>query len=594
MSAPDSEKNMPKRRRKYLYEVDATVPGRTEQRLRSADFPPGDSATVGQRGSSASADGAEASTSAVLKTCGETSGVARTAQASSVDVALSDDISDTEECGDGDDHGNECLSSEESSDGGVSSSSDTHDSGADAPECDERQGKKRKKYLYEVDATVPGRTEQRLRSADFPPGDSATVGQRGSSASADGAEASTSAVLETCGETSGVARTAQGPSVDLALSDDISDTEECGDGDDHGNECLSSEESRDGGVSSSSDTDDSGADEPECDERQSTPLYPGSQLSLKESLLMITAFSLRHKLSKEATEDLLHLVELHLPCDTATATTSFVLLKQFRSFLLSPSQHFYCPYCKVYIGKDIANGLKCLECDSTYSVEELQKKSSFFVALSIEEQLRNILESKCSKVQLGSEATKSTSYDVSSIRQSLCYSRLPLSPYDVTLTINTDGFPMYKSSGYSMWPLELAVNELPEHERWDNMLLGAIWFGREKPNINCFLRPFVEEMNHLSSTGFAWTDEHKVSRTTRVFPGPVTVDTVARALVMNMTMFNGAYGCAWCESEGTVVAKGSGHSRVYPLHQRQPKERTAVFSERMQETLMCKEHQTKG
>lgn len=289
---------------------------------------------------------------------------------------------------------------------------------------------------------------------------------------------------------------------------------------------------------------------------------------------MITAFSLRHKLSKEATEDLLHLVELHLP--RATATTSFALLKQFRSFLLLPSQHFYCLSCKVYIGNDIGNRLKCLDCDSTYSVEEVQKKSSFFLVLSIEEQLRSILESQCSKMQLGSEATKSTSYDVSSIQQSLCYHGLPLSPYDITLTINTDGFPMYKSSGYSMWPLELAVNELPEHERWDNLLLAAIWFGREKRNINCFLRPFVEEMNHLSSTGFAWTDQNGASQTTRVFPGPVTVDTVARALVMNMTMFNGAYGCAWCESEGTVVSKGSGHSRVYPLEQKQPKERTAV------------------
>lgn len=64
----------------------------------------------------------------------------------------------------------------------------------------------------------------------------------------------------------------------------------------------------------------------------------------------------------------------------------------------------------------------------------------------------------------------------------LVHHRLPLSLYDITLTINTDGFSMYKSPGYSMWPLELAVNELPEHEQWD-MLLGAIWFGREKPNI---------------------------------------------------------------------------------------------------------------
>lgn len=119
---------MPKRRRKYLYDADATVPARTELRLRSADFPPGDSGTAGQQGTSASHDEGEASTSAILETCGETSGVARTAEGSPANLAFSDGISDPEKCGDGDDHGNEWLSSEEHSDGGLSSSSDTDDS----------------------------------------------------------------------------------------------------------------------------------------------------------------------------------------------------------------------------------------------------------------------------------------------------------------------------------------------------------------------------------------------------------------------------------------------------------------------------------
>jgi len=31
----------------------------------------------------------------------------------------------------------------------------------------------------------------------------------------------------------------------------------------------------------------------------------------------------------------------------------------------------------------------------------------------------------------------------------------------VTLTLNTDGIPVFKSSGYSFWPLYLTLNELP-------------------------------------------------------------------------------------------------------------------------------------
>ncbi|KAL1469416.1 hypothetical protein MTO96_041057 [Rhipicephalus appendiculatus] len=262
--------------------------------------------------------------------------------------------------------------------------------------------KRLRKYLYDAAATVPTRTELRYRSAELPPSDSATSAQRSTSAEPDDeAESSASAMLEVCDETSGTAWMPQSSPTDLAFCDDISDAEECDDGVDHGNERFSSDEHSDGALSSSSEADDSEDDDPECSERQSTPLYPGSQLSLKESLLMIAAFSLRHKLSKEATEDLLHLVELHLPRDTATVKTSFVLLKQFRSFLLTPSQHFYCPSCREYIGKDLGNGLQCLECNCTYSTEELQKQSSFFIVLSIEEQLRSILESQILNVAIG-------------------------------------------------------------------------------------------------------------------------------------------------------------------------------------------------
>ncbi|KAG0419385.1 hypothetical protein HPB47_004150 [Ixodes persulcatus] len=68
--------------------------------------------------------------------------------------------------------------------------------------------------------------------------------------------------------------------------------------------------------------------------------------------------------------------------------------------------------------------------------------------------------------------------------------------------------------------------------------------------MNCFLKPFVEDMNRLSSAGFAWTNPSGYTRHTRVFPGPCSVDTVARAMVMNMTQFNGAHGCACCERMG--------------------------------------------
>lgn len=105
------------------------------------------------------------------------------------------------------------------------------------------------------------------------------------------------------------------------------------------------------------------------------------------------------------------------------------------------------------------------------------------------------------------------------------------------------------------------------------ILLAGLWFGSEKPIVDCFLQPFVEEMNRLSSVGMSWVGDG-TTKHTRVFPGPCVVDTVARGMVMNMHQFNGEHGCAWCEQKGEVVPKGKGHVRVYPVEPLKGKMRT--------------------
>ncbi|KAH7953866.1 hypothetical protein HPB49_013196 [Dermacentor silvarum] len=78
------------------------------------------------------------------------------------------------------------------------------------------------------------------------------------------------------------------------------------------------------GESSSLDEDD-GQDE-RTDQQEQTkmddPLYPGARISKAESVLLIMARSLRHSASKEATESVLKLVEVHLPDGTGFPSTN--------------------------------------------------------------------------------------------------------------------------------------------------------------------------------------------------------------------------------------------------------------------------------
>ena len=44
-----------------------------------------------------------------------------------------------------------------------------------------------------------------------------------------------------------------------------------------------------------------------------------------------------------------------------------------------------------------------------------------------------------------------------------------------------------------------------------------------------------------------------------------TCDLPAKCMVMNMTQFNGKYGCTKCKQEGEVVKTGKGHTQVFPF-----------------------------
>lgn len=71
----------------------------------------------------------------------------------------------------------------------------------------------------------------------------------------------------------------------------------------------------------------------------------------------------------------------------------------------------------------------------------------------------------------------------------------------LTGIFNTDGAPLFKSSAYSIWPIYLQLNELPIQVRRTELIVFGLWFGKNKPEMNTFLEPFVQKMNKLSTEG---------------------------------------------------------------------------------------------
>ena len=43
----------------------------------------------------------------------------------------------------------------------------------------------------------------------------------------------------------------------------------------------------------------------------------------------------------------------------------------------------------------------------------------------------------------------------------------------ITVTVNTDGVPVFRSSSFSFWPIHLIVNELPYRLRYESQMHTA-------------------------------------------------------------------------------------------------------------------------
>ena len=131
---------------------------------------------------------------------------------------------------------------------------------------------------------------------------------------------------------------------------------------------------------------------------------------------------------------------------------------------------------------------------------------------------------------------------------------------NISVLYNTDGVPIFKSSKFSLWPIYLAINELPYSERFrrDNMLLASVWFGPDKPFMLTFLKPFHGTFHQLEATGVDIANLNGDMTTVRAILLCGTCDLPARCLVCNSIQFNGYYGCIRCRQSRQLKRQFTG------------------------------------
>ncbi|XP_011706491.1 PREDICTED: uncharacterized protein LOC105461680 isoform X2 [Wasmannia auropunctata] len=105
------------------------------------------------------------------------------------------------------------------------------------------------------------------------------------------------------------------------------------------------------------------------------PIYPGAALTKEESNLLIISFMIRHNLSDVALEDLLKLIDCHIP--RTLNVSKYKFLKEFPD-TAHIKTFYYCPDCLILLNFRIARCITCTSCHKTFLQNSLKRNGHFF------------------------------------------------------------------------------------------------------------------------------------------------------------------------------------------------------------------------
>lgn len=270
----------------------------------------------------------------------------------------------------------------------------------------------------------------------------------------------------------------------------------------------------------------------------------------RQIILKLFELFIRHKWTLKSLQDAATLLNSMPGTNIQLPKTKYGLLKELMSnAYINIVQYIQCEKCGKYTECCYTNKKKasaCEECDQKF------KKDNFFVYFRVKEQVEAIIEKNFDNLEycesLQNEANITDTYSAEYIR------KIKQKDENVySMILNTDGVATVRSNTSSLWPIILICNFLPPQLRFknENIIVAALYHGKEKPNIHDFFQPLVEEFESLSSTGiFVRNRYFKISVTHAIF------DLPAKSSISQITQFNGEHACNSCLQLGEKTSKG--------------------------------------
>ena len=123
--------------------------------------------------------------------------------------------------------------------------------------------------------------------------------------------------------------------------------------------------------------------------------------------------------------------------------------------------------------------------------------------------------------------------------------------------LHTDGAPVTKVGGKSLWPVQCTLAGIPPpvRDRVDATMIFGAWLGDTHPNRDLLWRYIVEQIRDLFRNGITIiTDSVEKLRFT-IRAQYVTFDLPALAQNCNIIQFNGYDGCPDCNVHGIAIER---------------------------------------
>lgn len=78
-----------------------------------------------------------------------------------------------------------------------------------------------------------------------------------------------------------------------------------------------------------------------------------------------------------------------------------------------------------------------------------------------------------------------------------------------TLVFNAYGAPAFRGAKNSIWPIQVMLNEIAPQNRYDDLIVAGLWFGKSKPDMDILMRELSKQINKSFSQSIPCTIQNE-------------------------------------------------------------------------------------